>query len=98
MQDDWIKYLVLAKFADNNAVAAETEMTSFYVNKDFHSRMSFTSNNQIYNTAKERIQAAKVSNIIKIMRNVLKLTQSNMKKTQKFMKRFADRRRKKVSY
>ena len=97
MQDDWIKYLSMTEFADNNAVAAETRMTPFFVNKGFHPRMSFTSD-QIYETAKERVQAAKASDITGIIKNVLELAQTNMKQAQNSMKRFADRHRKEVSY
>ena len=60
MQDDWVKLLPMAEFADNNAVSAGTGMTPFFVNKGFHPRMTFGPDDTKYETAREHIQAVRV--------------------------------------
>ena len=41
LQDNWVCWLSIIKFADNNAVNKFTEMTPFYLNKGFSLCMSF---------------------------------------------------------
>ena len=50
-------------------------MNSFFVNKDFNSRMFFNSNNIEYITAREKLELIKVENINEIMQRVLKYMQ-----------------------
>ena len=66
----------MTKFADNNTVALNNDMTFFFVNKKFHSRMFFSSDSDvIYEIARKRIQVVKVTDIINVMKNVLNLIQ-----------------------
>ncbi|SLM35328.1 retrotransposon nucleocapsid protein [Lasallia pustulata] len=53
MQDDWVRLLPMAEFADNNAVSAGTSMTPFFANKGFHPRMTFGPDDTNYKTARE---------------------------------------------
>ena len=98
MQDDWIKLLPMAEFADNNAVSAGTGMTPFFANKGFHPRMTFGPDDTKYETAQERVQAAKAEDITGTMDNILKLMRENAEKSQATMKRHADRHRREISY
>ncbi len=52
MQNDWVKWLSMMKFSDNFNTFSTILMTSFYFNKDFHSRMSFDSNTTDYETTR----------------------------------------------
>ena len=98
MQDDWVKVLPMAEFADNNAVSAGTGITPFFVNKGFHPRMTFGPDDTKYKTARERIQAAKTKGITGTMDNILKLIKENAEKSQETMKRHTDKYRKEVFY
>ncbi len=44
MQNDWVKLLFMIKFVDNNALFSVIFSISFFLNKDFHSSMSFEFN------------------------------------------------------
>ncbi len=41
MQNDWAKLLLMIEFIDNNALFSVIFSISFFLNKDFHSHMSF---------------------------------------------------------
>lgn len=98
MQNDWVKLLSMTEFADNNAVSADTNMTSFFVNKDFHPRMSFEPNDIKYETAQKRIQTVKTEDITETMNNILKLMKKNAERSQETMKHHADKHQRKISY
>ena len=98
MQDDWVRLLPMAEFADNNAVSAGTSMTPFLANKGFHPRMTFGPDDTNYETARERIQAAKAEDITGTMENILELMKKNAAKSQETMKRHADKHRKEITY
>ena len=72
VQDDWSRWLSLTKFSDNNNVFSFTSMSFFYMNKDFHSRMSFSSNISNYDLTRERIEAEKIDDIVNRMQKLLK--------------------------
>ncbi len=63
MQNDWAKLLLMIEFVDNNALFSVIFLTSFFLNKDFHSHMSFELNTIEYESFRERLQATKVENI-----------------------------------
>ena len=42
MQNDWDIWIFMIEFVDNNVVSSIIELSSFFVNKDFHSILSFT--------------------------------------------------------
>ncbi len=64
MQNDWAKWLSIIKFSENFNIFLIISMTSFYFNKNFHSRMSFNSDITNYKTTHERLEARKANNII----------------------------------
>jgi hypothetical protein len=41
LQDDWLRWLLLAEFAINNAVSESTWMTPFFANYGYHLRLGF---------------------------------------------------------
>ena len=85
MQDDWAKWIFITKFADNDEVSSFTEVTSFYVNKGFHSRMSFSKDFTTYAITRKRLDVVKVENIADNMQKVLKYIRDNMNRAQKVM-------------
>ncbi len=48
MQDDWFTWLFMTEFVDNNAISSLIEQSTFFLNKSFHSHMSFNSNSTEY--------------------------------------------------
>jgi len=53
----------MTKFVDNNAVLSSIEQSTFFLNKNFHSRMSFDLNLTEYEITQARIEASKAENI-----------------------------------
>ena len=98
MQDDWDVWLSMIEFADNNAIFATTELSSFFVNKEFHSRMSFSSNSISYVTTRKRLLIVKAKNIIDIMQNILNFVRDHAEVTQKRMTTQVNKHRKAVKY
>ena len=78
MQDDWAKWLSIAEFADNNAISASTGLTSFFANKGFHPRMSFSPDITSYDITRKRLDAAKAEDITNYMQGILDYIRLNM--------------------
>jgi len=55
----------MTEFVDNNAISSSIEQSAFFLNKNFHSRMSFDSNSTKYEITQAKIEASKVKNIFK---------------------------------
>ncbi len=68
MQDDWFTWLFITEFIDNNAILSSIEQSAFFLNKSFHSRMSFDLNSTEYEITQARIEASKAKNIFKHMK------------------------------
>ena len=85
MQNDWDVWLSMIEFANNNAISITIELSSFFVNKEFHFRMSFSSNSISYVTTKKRLLIVKAKNIIDIMQNILNYVRDHAKVIQKRM-------------
>ena len=58
-QDKWLSLLLIAEFADNNTVLSTIKITSFFANKGFHPRISFSPNTTKYKIIRERLLAAR---------------------------------------
>ena len=54
-QNDWIDWIDIMKFVDNNDVSTITKFISFFINKNYHSRMIFDSNLNDYETSRKRL-------------------------------------------
>ena len=98
MQDDWDVWLSMIEFANNNAISATIELSSFFVNKEFHFRMSFSSNSISYVITRKRLLIVKTKNIIDIMQNILNFVRDHAKVTQKRMTTQVNKHRKAVKY
>ena len=73
-------------------------MSFFYMNKDFHSRMSFSSNTSNYDSTRERIEAEKINDIINRMQKLLKFDQKHMKEIRSTMRKHINKHRKEIKY
>ena len=90
--------LSIVEFADNDHLFEVTKMTSFFVNKNFHSRMSFKSDTTAYKITRERFQTVKAENITDTMINVLVFMRKNVKKSKVVMFAQINKHRKSVKY
>ena len=73
-------------------------MSFFYMNKGFHSRMSFSSNISNYDSIRERIEAEKINDIVNRMQKLLKFNQKHIKKIKLIMRKQINKHRKKMKY
>ncbi len=88
----------MIEFIDNNALFSVIFLTSFFLNKDFHSRMSFELDVSEYESFRERLQTTKVENISEHMNKTLKFARESLVKTQKQMMKQVNKHRKEVDY
>ncbi len=98
MQNDWAKLLFMIKFINNNALFSVIFSISFFLNKDFHSCMSFELNTIEYESFRERLQMTKVENIFEHMNKILMFARESLVKTRKQMIQQANKHRKEVDY
>ncbi len=98
MQDDWSAWLLMAEFVDNNAISPSIEQSTFFLNKDFHSRMSFDPNSTEYEITRARIEAGKAENISEHMERSLALIKQALARVRVTMKKQADKYRKEMIY
>ncbi len=56
MQNNWFKWLSMIEFIDNNILSSVIFLILFFMNKSFHSCMSFDSNIIKYESIRERLQ------------------------------------------
>ncbi len=88
----------MIEFVDNNALFSVIFSISFFLNKDFHSRMSFEPDVIEYESSRERLQAAKVENISENMNKTLKFARESLVKTREQMMKQVNKHRKEVDY
>jgi len=88
----------MIEFINNNALFSAIFSTSFFLNKDFHSRMSFELNVIEYESSHERLQTTKVENISEHMNKTLKFARESLVKTRKQMMKQVNKHRKEVDY
>ncbi len=98
IQDDWFIWLFMIEFVDNNAILSSIEQSTFFLNKSFHSHMSFDSNSIEYEITRARIEANKAKNIFKHMKWSLALIKQVLTKVRVTMKKQIDKHRKKMIY
>ncbi len=58
----------MIEFVDNNAISSSIEQSTFFLNKSFHSHMSFDSNSTKYEITRARIEAGNAKNIFEHMK------------------------------
>ncbi len=57
----------MTKFANNNAIFFETNIISFFANKNFHLRIFFNLDNIVYTIVRNHINVVRAKNIIDTM-------------------------------
>ncbi len=98
MQNDWVKLLLMIEFIDNNALFSVIFLISFFLNKDFHSCISFELNVIEYKSFHECLQMTKVENISEHMNKTLKFARKSLVKTRKQMMKQVNKHKKEVDY
>ncbi len=98
MQNDWFKWLLMIEFVNNNILSSVIFLILFFMNKNFHSRMSFDSDIIKYESIRERLQINRVKNISEQMNKTLIFAREALIKTRKQMMNQANKHRKKVNY
>ena len=88
----------MIEFANNNAISVSIELSSFFVNKNFHFRMSFSSDFISYVITRERLLIVKAKNITSTMQNILNYVRDHVEITQKRMTTQVNKYRKNVKY
>ena len=77
-QDDWVDWIDIMKFVDNNDVFAITEFISFFINKNYHSRMIFDSNLDDYEIIKKRLLVKQNEFIVEKMNRIIEYAKINV--------------------
>ena len=98
MQNDWFIWLFMTEFVDNNAISSSIEQSTFFLNKNFHSHMSFNLNSTEYKIIQARIEADKAKNIFKHMKWSLMLIKQALARVRITMKKQIDKHWKKMIY
>ena len=98
MQDDWVKWLLIVKFSDNNNIFSVTSLSSFYFNKSFYLCMSFSLNKTTYESTHEWLQLMKTENIITHMQKILNFSLQQLKKSWESTKAQVNKHQKNVTY
>ena len=68
------------------------------MNKDFHSRMSFSLNTSDYNLTRKRIKVKKINDIVNRMQKLLRFDQKHIKKIRSTMRKQVNKHRKEMKY
>ena len=77
-QNDWVDWIDIMKFVDNNDVFATTEFISFFINKNYHFRMIFDSNLDDYEIIKERLLIKQNEFIVEKMNRIIEYAKVNV--------------------
>jgi len=88
----------MIEFVDNNILSSVIFLTLFFMNKSFHSRMSFNLDIIEYESTCERLQIARTENIFNHMNKTLIFACEALIKTRKQMMNQANKHRKKINY
>ncbi len=88
----------MIEFINNNILSSVIFLTLFFMNKSFHSRMSFDSDIIEYESTRERLQINRVKNISEQMNKTLIFAHEALIKTWEQMMNQANKHRKKVNY
>ena len=88
----------MIKFVNNNVLFSVIFLIFFFINKSFHSHMSFDSDIIEYESTRERLQINRVKNIFEQMNKTLIFAREALIKTQKQMMNQANKHRKKINY
>ncbi len=98
MQNDWFKWLLMIEFVNNNILSSVIFLIFFFMNKNFHSHMSFDSDIIEYESICKRLQIIRIENIFNHMNKTLIFAREALIKTQKQMMKQANKHRKEINY
>ncbi len=73
----------MIEFINNNALFSVIFMTFFFMNKDFHPRMSFDPDFIKYKSTRERLQTARIKDIFNYMNKTLTFARKALIKSRK---------------
>ena len=82
LQNNWVCWLSVIEFINNNAVNKSIKMTSFYFNKGFSLYIFFNSDITKVTTVQKKFQIHSVTEIAKIMNRILLVAYDNLTKAQ----------------
>ena len=88
----------MIEFVDNNVLSSVIFLILFFMNKSFHSRMSFDSDIIEYESIRERLQIVRVEDIFNHMNKTLIFAREALIKTQERIMKQANKHRKKINY
>ncbi len=88
----------MIKFVNNNILFSIIFLILFFMNKSFHSRMSFDSDIIEYESTYERLQIIRVEDIFDHMNKMLIFAREALIKTRKQMMKQANKHRKEINY
>ncbi len=88
----------MIEFVDNNVLFSVIFLIFFFMNKSFHSRMSFNFDIIEYESIRERLQIDRVKNISEQMNKTLIFACEALIKTREQMMNQANKHRKKINY
>ncbi len=98
MQNDWFKWLLMIEFINNNILFSVIFLILFFMNKSFHSHMSFDSDIIEYESTREHLQIAWVKDIFDHMNKTLIVAREALIKTWEQMMNQINKHRKKINY
>ncbi len=88
----------MIEFVDNNVLFSVIFLIFFFMNKSFHSRMSFDPDIIEYESTRERLQIARAEDIFNHMNKTLIFAREALIKTREQMMNQANKHRKKINY
>jgi len=88
----------MIEFVDNNVLSSAIFLIFFFMNKSFHSHMSFDSDIIEYESIRERLQIARVEDIFNHMNKTLIFAREALIKTREQMMNQTNKHRKKINY
>ena len=97
-QNDWADWIDIMKFADNNDVSATTELTSFFINKSYHSRMTFDPNLDDYEITRKRLLVRQSEFIAEKMNRIIEYAKVNVADARQRMTARVNKTRLSISF
>ncbi len=82
-QDDWADWLSMTEYAFNAFISIITQVSSFLINYEFESRMSFDHIELEENTTKKRVNRLRRRKIVFTMKKIWNFAKKHMKKSQR---------------
>ena len=88
----------MIEISDNSNIFSVNAMSSFYFNKDFHSRMSFDSDTTDYEIIRQRIETRKIDDIVIRMKKLLIFDRQQLEKIKQVTEAQRNKHRRDVIY